>query len=514
MSTIPLAIKTPLPESPLQNIGQLMQVRDAMSQIALRNAQVQAAQQNAANVQAEAQQRNRDLADQNTLQETMKDPDAYARLMTGDVTPIAGRVQPKTLQALTAWQTAHEKELLANTSEQNTLRSEGLGRIVDTATGLKSLVGADGKPDLGRINSALPEAVQHLQATNAFKDAGITSGVPTQVTDPAQLDTWLAQVGGLKAATDKVLAQQKAALEIPKTTADTAKANADALLAGSQTKERDLQTQILQGQLGLYNQLRSDPSSLAAHVAGSIDPAKYPAEYARAINDAKLEPDLKGINEAIQRHVQNVSDRERTIATETDPRVIAARAQQAAAVAVATDPIHAQAALRGAFQKSAGELAQVQSATDLVDQFVQAAKSGNTAASRNLPAMANAALMGFNTIRRMNPALIQDLPGSALERLEGHLTNIVSGKEQPDSVLNDIVAQQGLILNAAQNRHKYETAGINAALPVGSKGFTPMETPNSPQADTSGGYQKNHIYGGQEYLGGDPNVQTNWRKVR
>ena len=85
----------------MQTLGGIMQMRDMASQMALRNAQTQAAQQQAANVQAEAQQRNRDLADQNTLQEAMKDPGAYAKLMTGDVGPSNGKVQPKTLQALT-----------------------------------------------------------------------------------------------------------------------------------------------------------------------------------------------------------------------------------------------------------------------------------------------------------------------------------------------------------------------------------------------------------------------------
>lgn len=40
------------------------------------------------------------------------------------------------------------------------------------------------------------------------------------------------------------------------------------------------------------------------------------------------------------------------------------------------------------------------------------------------------------------------------------------------------------------------------------------ELPSAPAATSSGGYQVGRVYGGLKYLGGDPNNESNWEKVR
>ena len=70
---IPLQVQTPTPQQPVQTIGQLMNIRDMASQVALRNAQTQQATQQSQDIAQQAEQRQRDLADQSTIQEAMRD---------------------------------------------------------------------------------------------------------------------------------------------------------------------------------------------------------------------------------------------------------------------------------------------------------------------------------------------------------------------------------------------------------------------------------------------------------
>ena len=85
---IALSVQTPPPVSPLQTIGSLMQMRDTASQIALRNAQTQQAAAQTGDIQAQAQQRQRDLQSWNDLRELLKDPQVQKTLGSGDYTPV------------------------------------------------------------------------------------------------------------------------------------------------------------------------------------------------------------------------------------------------------------------------------------------------------------------------------------------------------------------------------------------------------------------------------------------
>jgi hypothetical protein len=134
--SIALNIKTP---PPVDVVGQLQTMRAQGIENALRMQQLQASQANQANIQAEADQKNRDLADQNTVQEWLKDPANAAALGAYDGTgafPLAGRIQPKTQEALQTSISNQQKQALANTVEQRKLNADMHAQIGDTLNGI------------------------------------------------------------------------------------------------------------------------------------------------------------------------------------------------------------------------------------------------------------------------------------------------------------------------------------------------------------------------------------------
>jgi hypothetical protein len=97
----------------------------------------------------------------------------------------------------------------------------------------------------------------------------------------------LAQVGGLKAATDKVLAQQKAALEIPKMKADTAQ-------SVSAAEEAVARKPLIEAEAGLkgleFKSAQSiTPESIQARAALMFNPADYtdPAVKAQVLAERR-----------------------------------------------------------------------------------------------------------------------------------------------------------------------------------------------------------------------------------
>ena len=159
---IPLSVKPIDFPNPVQTIGSLMQMRGQVAEVAYKQALGAQAQQNALDIQAQAQQRNRDLADQNTIQEAMKDPDTAAAIAGGDLTSLNGKIQPKTYESLNANVIAHHAALATATKTDLENRSAALGTIADTAAGLKQL------GDPAKINAALPAAIQQLARNFRF----------------------------------------------------------------------------------------------------------------------------------------------------------------------------------------------------------------------------------------------------------------------------------------------------------------------------------------------------------
>ena len=127
------------PPDALSMISQLSQLRSASIENQLRQQQIQSNAATQANVQAEAEQKNRDLADQNTIQDWLKDPANANALGSYDGTgafPLAGKIQPKTQEALQTSLINQQKAALANTSEQRGLNDKMHAQIGDTLNGI------------------------------------------------------------------------------------------------------------------------------------------------------------------------------------------------------------------------------------------------------------------------------------------------------------------------------------------------------------------------------------------
>jgi hypothetical protein len=281
------------------------------------------------------------------------------------------------------------------------------------------------------------------------------------------------------------------------------KAEGEAAKNKAEAGKLDLDKQLTQNKIDLYKALTAAPQALKTRIDASIDPAKYPDENARALNEAQLSPDLEGIDKVIARHSENVSQREKTIATETDPRVIAARVNQAKQEAIATAPTKIATSIAEAKAIRAGDnpavagvapasVAKVQSdaikldndaltakrATETLGKILDLYDKGNKAAGANLPLVGVETLNAINGIKRINGAEISQYgtAGSLLDRIQGKIGSLAVGKPIPQDVVNDI---RELHQQIAEGSYQQYTAGLNSLNQrTGSKFVPTVDAPN------------------------------------
>ena len=226
--SIPLAYKPPDIHTPLQTIGAMMQMRDAASQIALRQAQTQQAQQQQQLIQAEAAQKNRDLTDQNAAQEWLKDPkNAYA-FGKGDLSGLLGKVQTKSYQALQKTALEAQEQHLALGEKTLALNGQKLAGIQTGLDGLTTL------PDDGARAAAWPELKQQWQKLGYLDEIPPDAIPPAISGKPEEIQAMAAKLNVARGLTDAALARGKAKAEIPHIESETAaqQAAAAAHLAG------------------------------------------------------------------------------------------------------------------------------------------------------------------------------------------------------------------------------------------------------------------------------------------
>lgn len=233
---------------------------------------------------------------------------------------------------------------------------------------------------------------------------------------------------------------------------DQANTEAETASRKSTAKKSDVETQLLEHQNDLYKTLTASPEALSQRVAGSIDPQKYPQEYAAALNEAKGAADLKGIQEAISRHSQNISEREKQIAVETDPAVNKARTAQQVATATATAPIHAAeaegvAATNARMQAGERALTTTLASENSVNATKQTGETLKALLARAAQGDATAAqqfkssfpLFGVSVqgSHRLPGSEIDKTPGSAFDKFQGLVGGIVEGQPIPPRVLKE-----------------------------------------------------------------------------
>ena len=307
---IPLQVQTPQPASPLQTVGGLMQLRSQITENALRQASAARMQAETADVQAQAQQRQRDLQSMTEAQNLLKDPTVRKQFAGGDYTALAeAGITPTVAKNFTDWYTGlREKSLSIDErtaklhADQRALLAKGLMGLDpnddDAAASQYSGFIQNFSKDAPEVAKQFPQNIPPQQIRKSIQDLTVTNGVAQSILEErAKQKQTAAQTGASEAATAKT----------------------------------NLETQLLQHQQDLYQTLKESPDALKARVAKSIDPQKYPEEYARAVNEAQNAPDLKSMNEAIGKHAQMVGEQEKSIAVATNPESNEAKIAQAMA---------------------------------------------------------------------------------------------------------------------------------------------------------------------------------------
>lgn len=490
-SSIPLSFKAPEPQSPVATVGQLMQMRGLASEVALRNAQTEQAQQNTQNIAAETAAKNLDLHDANYLQKAGLDPETHAALALGDTSRVSGHVQLKTEQAIQANALKVHQDRATLTTSDLANRNTAAKAVADSVTGLLAMTKADGTLDYDRINATLPATVTAI--TPQIKTLGLDPArfSSQQITSADQLHGLAAAMGAETAVNDKILAQKKVGAETAASAASTSETNQKVALLTRKITATDALAQ---------------PGGLEQMVASRI-----PAQFGQFRNDAlsaaqnaaKLNPgDPSKVAEAIEKVAAHADE----IQKNADPTNIRAAGTRAATEASARSPIETQTAVNTAVRTRAAEAAQAppqlrgivdptirsqvsadqQKANEeyqtkvgdstRLQQFVDAARSGNQAAMKMVPIAEVRDILS----RVTNTELGSAGTGVTMKRRAlDYLSNTFQGKPTEDT-LHDVENVGKLILTGAKAGYQGKVQNFNnqgAAFPL-----EPAAAPAPPKA--------------------------------
>ena len=494
-AAIPLQVQPP--PSPLGTIGQLMNIRDTASQVALRNSQQQ-------EFQAQADQRKLDLADQNTIQEAMRDPAVTEKIYAGDVSSLAGKVQPKTLNTIVEGAANLKKSLLANTAAQNALTESAYQKLNDSATSLLQLKKPDGTLDLDAINQHIPSLKQNLASEGVFKQANIDQGqFPDAITDPNQLI-------GFQATLHGILSSQKQVSELQKTEAATAESAAKARESTANATKQEMVNDAMKKAL-------ADPTSGATLIDQAIPPNLDPqinSSYKAAWQAAMSSGDFQAAAHVVTAAAGHAS----TIALATNPIMRQGEAATAGARAQAEVPAHVSAAVQSEMataplkmniaiatakalrqgdnpavagvapaavvqvQNQAIKLdesyAKAKAAADSIQQVLSMAGAGNKAAGASVPLVGVGAINAINNIKRSNSADISryGTAGSLLDKIQGQLQGWTEGQPIPADVLKNM---QELHSNLANEPWRVYIDSLNSLNSRTNAKFPPNFDPPS-----------------------------------
>jgi hypothetical protein len=296
---IPLMVNTPQPESPLKTIGGLMQLRSAMTENALRAAQTQQAQSQAADLASQAAVRQQQFKDAQTAQQIMGDPANAKAIFGGDTSPLNGKVSPLYLADL------NSKITTAATSRAE-LRGKEIAndqaandKIQKTFEGLQAL------PPDARVE-AWPTAIAQLRSDGYLKH--IQMDLPALSTgSDDEMKGIEAKLGMLQGITDH-------AATIQKTQAETEASKQTALSSGATAEKTKTETQLSQIKLQRMKDIQAHPELLDQQIDGEIDPQKYPDENKRVKIAAHSATDYDATQAAIAKGSENVANMERSIA--------------------------------------------------------------------------------------------------------------------------------------------------------------------------------------------------------
>src|SRR6185312_5214279 len=452
---IPLQVQTAKLPDPMTSIAGLMQLRGQLSDIALRQAQVETARQNAADIQAQAQQRNRDLADQNTIQSLESDPAVYAKIHAGDLSPLAGKVQPKTFDSVQKFvNEAIEKKMTLDTSKlaQEQAAHKEIGQTLDS---LQRMTGADGALDLDRVNQSLPGAINAL--STQLRVIGIDPlQLPKSVHSPEELQRMASQAGALGALTDAALARKK-------TQSETEQANAAAASSQATAADKQFDLQLKQGALS-----GGSDAAIDARFAGNPDAAAA----AKAAFRQNLPAGVDKATEAVNTIYANTIGAKQKIDSETGslvdrqakmlpgeaklagaramaeiPAHVAETVQSAKAIANASPGAFAPILDRGARESAITDTTKIQKdytdtaigAQRLLDT-ISAAQNGNKAAPSAIIIEQVRSVLSNGRLNTTELKAVSSQAGSLMDRIQGWVSGHTEGQPIPADILRDTAA--------------------------------------------------------------------------
>ena len=464
------------------SIGTLMQMRNLASEIQYRQAEGERVRAMAATEQAQADQRNKDLADQNYIQSISKDPEAFGKIAGGDMSPLAGNVQDKTIRDVQTKVDAHHKELATNTETDLKNYRSGLTDVADAIRGMRSL------GDVGKINQALPTSIGALNSSGALRAARIDpQTAPKSISDLSDLDLWEAKVNAAAVAADKALEikgeQQKQA------TAATTQRLQEAEIPGkkAEAKISAAKAQLMQSAL-------AGGATDTSGVDTIIPPDKYPQQNIAARAAYKLGLATGDIAKA-QENVMKIYA-EQVAPVEKQKAEIPGEISKAVAIEKAKAPIETARALQVAgtnramtgAEKLDTEYNTARSTTEALGHILDLADKGNKAAGANVPLVGVETLNAINGIKRVNSMEISQYgsAGSLLDKIKGKLGSITEGKPIPQDVLNDIRELHESLGTQAYEKYTTGLKSLEARTP-GAKLAPTIPPPNIRRG--SGGAQ-------------------------
>jgi hypothetical protein len=525
---IALQVRPPAPpESPIKSFGDLMQIRDIASQVQLRQAQTEHAKQQAAEQQAIADAKRRDINDQRLIQQTMANPDYAKAIGSGDLSVLHGKVTPTALFGLQKTITDTHKDAAAldeTTLKNNAARHAEFERTID---GLMQL------PETERAG-AYQSALETLGA------AGLTKGmnIPAQVDTSDQGLRKLAAMNGVYGSLyQTALNRKKEEAGIGLTQAQTTEAGATTAQKQAEAAKTQQATQVAQRQQ-IAGQLAAAAEQGPEQYKAVLD--QLPDEH-RGVFEGVTNPKMiRFLGMSPEQQIQSIQQEarlahEQNTAAETArhnrseeglaggrlavERQREGREQQiyqqtygegANPALVGVEPkLRSQAV--SAAQKAANEHTAATAAADEMKSIIDLAKSGNKVAYAYAPTTGVLTINTGTGVKRVNMAEIKQYEGagSLVDKLTGTLGKAISGASIPANILSDMSQLHSTLAGTADRAYNDKINSINQNY---RSNFQPVGAAKA--AGGSGGPKVGTVEGGYRFKGGNPADKSNWEKVQ
>lgn len=445
-------------------VGQLMQTRGQVADLALRQAQMQQYQAEAARQQAVADQAQRDQSDQNYVQNAAKDPAVAKALGSGDFSSLQGKVQPKTLDTLQTNNLNQRKSAATLDSDTLGLNQKHHEEIEKALTPLWEAANSDDPAEQQFAIQSIPQTLDSLAAAGHLKQGSLGP-----ITSKEDLHRALVTNGFYAGVNSAAMADKEKAQKLSGDVANEAKAKAEAAKAEAEAANAVSQNPGM---------IADSATRVAVDAATRANPALLTPE--QTATDTRAKADLAERTKADQQRAQSENAkvylerskdaREQKIYDQT----YGAGADQAL---VGVEPKLRSAATSQA-QKLATEFVGANAAAQNLQNVIDSARSGNKAAFSNLPLVGVETLNALNGIKRINKAEIEQYQGagSLLDRIQGKIGGLASGETIPKDVLDDIDALHKTLSESSAKSYNDKLDALNQNYHAN---FKPVQSKNT-----------------------------------